>query len=331
MEGKYIEPSVAGAPTSGGAEILPTGRNFYGMDPRALPTQSAWEVGKQLADQAIQRFMQEEGRYPESIGLILWAGANMRSQGQCIAEFLYLLGVRPVWQKGSLKVIDLEVIPLDELKRPRIDVTGRISGFFRDSMPGVARWMDHAVHLVADLEENPEENYIRKHVLEDTEKLTSEGIEEVVAKKQAMYRIFGDPPGAYGTGVAALLESKEWESVHDLANVYVRFSGNAYTESGENEYAPEIFKMRMQGLDITIKNEDNREATLLSSDDFNAYHGGMIAAVRSIKGEAPKSYSGDSSDRSKVKLRSLDEEVRRACSGRSIKSEIYRRHEKTRL
>lgn len=318
LDGEYIEPSAAGAPTSGGADLLPTGRNFYGLDPRVLPTPVAWEIGRKMGDEVIARYIAEEGRYPECVGIVLWAGANMRSHGQCIAEFLYLMGLRPVWQRGSMKVIDVEIIPIQELKRPRIDVTGRISGMFRDSLPAAIAWLDKAVAMVADLEESPDINYVRKHVLEDAAALAAQGMDKATAWEQASYRIFGDPPGAYGAGVGELLESKNWTTIDDLANVYIRFSGHAYGAKGQGAYLPELFKKRMAGLDITIKNEDNRECHMLSSDDFNAYHGGMIATVRSLRGTAPRSYCGDSSDRHKVLMRSLQEEVKRLFRGEAI-------------
>ncbi len=318
LDGGYVEPGPGGAPTSGMADILPTGRNFYSIDPRTLPTPAAWEIGKTMADDLIERFIVEEGRYPESIGIVLWATSNMRSHGQCIAQFLSLLGVRPVWQKGSLRVVDLEVIALDELQRPRIDVTGRISGLFRDSMPMAAAWLDKAVELVSALDESLELNYIKKHIEADAQELEESGLDPQTAREQAGWRIFGDPPGTYGAGVGAVLEAKNWETVDDLAKVYVRWGGHVYSGNGRGAYMPELFSRRMAGIDVTVQNLDNREISMLNSDDYNAYHGGMVAAVRSIKGSAPRSYCGDSSDRKKVMMRSLQEEVKRLFRGEAM-------------
>ena len=316
LAGGYIEPSPAGAPSSGGADLLPTGRNFYGVDPRLLPTPAAWELGKRLGDEVVSQYIADEGRYPEACGIVLWAGANMRSHGQCVAEFLYLMGVRPVWQRPSQRVVGLEVIPLEELKRPRIDVTGRISGLFRDSMPNAIHWLDEAVKIVSALEEADEDNYVRKHVKADAAWLEGEGQTAETAWQKASYRIFGDPPGAYGAGVGALLESKAWETIDDIAAVYTRWSGTAYGgDALPGDYEPEIFRRRMGALDVTIKNEDNRETNMFSSDDYNAYHGGMIATVRSISGKAPHSYSGDSTDRKRVKVRTVQEEAKRVFRG----------------
>lgn len=318
LEGYYVEPGPSGAPTSGMADVLPTGRNFYGVDPRALPTPAAWEIGKKMGDEVIERYIAEEGRYPESVGIVIWATSNERTHGQCVAEFLYLLGVRPIWQRGSQRVVDLEVIPISELKRPRIDVTARISGLFRDSMPMVVNLMDKAVELVANLDESPEINYVRKHVLEDVQKLKEEGMESEQAWVQASYRIFGDPPGTYGAGISDLLEAKNWETIDDLARVYVRWGGHAYGAKARGVFLPELFRRRIASLDVTIQNEDNREISMLNSDDYNAYHGGMIAAVRSLKGQAPRSYCGDSSDRNKVITRSVQEEIKRLFRGEAI-------------
>lgn len=315
LDGGFVEPGPAGAPTSGCSDILPTGRNFYGIDPNTLPSKAAWEIGKTLGDEVIARFVKEEGRYPETVGIVLWSGSNMRSHGQCVAEFLYLMGVRPIWQSGSMRVAGLEIIPLAQLKRPRIDVTARISGLFRDTLPSAVLWMDKAVRMVADLPEELSQNYIKKHVVEDKVLLAESGETD---DEQVYFRVFGCPPGSYGAGVGAMLEAKNWESVDDLAAVYVRWGAHAYGEKETGSFVPENFKRRLQTIDVTVKNEDNREVHMMNSDDFNAYHGGMIAAVRSLKGSAPRSYCGDSSDRAHVVLRSLDEEVKRLFRGETM-------------
>lgn len=310
LAGRYIEPGPAGAPTSGMADVLPTGRNFYGVDPRALPSPLAWEIGKRLGDALLERFIADEGRHPESIGMIFWSGNNMRTRGQCIAEFLYLMGVQPVWQKGSGRVTGLTVIPLAELGRPRIDVTARVSGMFRDSMPPAMYLLDLAVELIADLDEPLEMNFVRKHVLAEQALLQSQGMEEADAKEQSHYRVFSCQPGTYGAGVGVLLENKNWQTVNDIGQVYITWSAYAYTRKVQGRFVPENFSRRLAGVDATVKNEDNYEVNMLDSDDFNAFHGGMIAAVRSVKGKAPRSYCGDSSDASRIALRSLEEETK---------------------
>ncbi|MDO5101255.1 MAG: cobaltochelatase subunit CobN, partial [Eubacteriales bacterium] len=311
LNGQYVDPCPSGAPTSGGADLLPTGRNFYSVDPRTLPTKVAWRIGQEMAENVIRQFIEEEGRYPESVGIILWATSNLRNHGTCVAEFLALMGMRPVWQEGiSQRVIGLEVIPLHELKRPRVDVTGRISGLFRDSMPASVTWLDDAVKMVVDLDEPLDQNFVKKHVLEEKETLEAEGVDPVKALRMASLRIFGDPPGAHGAGVNAVLEAKNWENVDDIAAVYTRWGGHAYGEDMEGTYLPEQFKKRMSQIDITVQNVDHRESSMLSSDDYNSYRGGMVAAVRSYKGSMPRNYVNDSSDKSKLQLRTLEEELK---------------------
>lgn len=242
----------------------------------------------------------------------------MRNHGQCVAEFLYLMGLRPVWQPGSQRVVDLEVIPLEELQRPRVDVTGRITGLFRDSMPGSVIWLDDAAQRIASLDEPTELNFVRKHVLEEAGELEKSGLDKQAAWRQASYRVFGDPPGAHGAGTGAVLEAKNWETIDDIAAVYTRWCAHAYGKGSEGTYMPEVFKKRMAQIDITVQNVDHRESSMLSGDDYNNYRGGMIAAVRSCKGSMPRNYVSDSSDRSKVQLRSLTEELKRWFRGEAM-------------
>ena len=311
LSARYIRSGVSGSPHAGGVSLLPAGVNFYGIDPRRLPTKTAWEVGKELADQVISQYIESEGRYPESVGMVFWSGANMRSHGQCIAEFLYLMGIRPIWEPGSLYVKRMEPIPLSELKRPRIDVTARISGLFRDTMPSVVSLLDRAVQLAASLMESDEDNYVRKHISKDSQAMEEKGISKEEAWREAAYRIFGDAPGTYGAGVAALLEEKNWDSLDDLANVFIRWGGHAYGAKSNGDYKPDLFRERLAHMDVTIKNEDNHETNMMSSDDYNAYHGGLIAAVRSCSGKKPHSYEGDSTDRSRIKVRTVEDVAKR--------------------
>lgn len=318
--GHYIEPGPGGAATSGRSDVLPSGRNFFGVDERMLPTKVAYELGATLAEQVITDFIKEEGHYPQSVGIVLWAGSNTRSHGQCLGQFMNLMGVRPIWQGGGGRVIGVEAIPLHELKRPRIDVTGRISGLIRDMMPNALKWLDKAVTLVASLDESEEDNFIKKHINEDVSWLISEGEDEKAAYQKARFRLFGDPPGGYGAGVGQLIEQKNWQSIDDLADVYVAWGGYCYGEGSKTVSGLDkrLFRRRLSTMEVTIKNEDNRECHMLSSDDYNAYHGGLIAAVRSVSGKAPRSYVGDSSDREQVKTRDLKTEVNRLVRGETL-------------
>lgn len=312
LQGTYVEPGPGGAPSSGQVDVLPTGRNFYGLDERALPTKIAYQLGIDLADQVIADYILNEQRYPETVGIILWASSNSRSHGQCLGEFLYLLGVRPKWQSNG-RISGLEVIPLEELQRPRIDVMGRISGLIRDMMPTAISWLDKAVELVADLDEPLEDNYVKKHIHDDVDWLVEQGEDPLLATKKARLRIFGDPPQAYGTGVGALIEGKNWESLSDIAQVYSKWSNFHLHKDVPQDMR--LFQRRLTTMDVTIKNEDNRETHILSADDYYSYHGGLIAAVRTAKGSAPRAYVGDSTDRSRVVMRSLSDEFRRVVQG----------------
>ncbi len=318
LSGKYVAPGPSGSPSAGGVDLLPSGRNFYGVDPRALPSQAGWMAGKKLGDRMIEKYITDEGKYPENIGMVLWSGPNMRSSGQDIAEFLYLLGVKPVWQKGSLRVTDLEIIPLDELKRPRIDVTARISGLFRDTLPHLAELMDKAVLMAAKLDESDDDNFVRKHIREDSEALQADGASADDAWRNAAFRVFGDAPGTYGSGINVVLDAKNWESEKDLADVYVRWGGHVFGGGQRGVYQPELFKKRLAQMELTVKNEENHDMNILSSDDYNGFHGGMIAAVKSFGQKTPVSYVGDSANRGAPKIRTVAEEMKRVVRTESL-------------
>jgi cobaltochelatase CobN len=292
------------------ADILPTGRNFYSIDPRVVPSYAAWDVGVDLGDALLERYLQEEGKYPESLGIVIWATDTMKTKGDDIAEILYLMGVKPVWEETSGRVTGLESIPLEKLKRPRIDVTVRISGLFRDAFPNVVNLIDEAVELVASLKENPEQNYIAKHVTAETKEKITNGVDTERARDEALYRIFGDRPGAHGSGVAEAIDSKNWKDQKDLSDIYVIWGSYAYGRKTYGVSVPEQFKLRLSKIDVTVKNQDSREYDILDSDDWYDAHGGMITAVRALKGEAPRSFCGDSSDPDRVKVRSTDEETK---------------------
>ena len=318
LSGKYVPPGPSGSPSAGGVDLLPSGRNFYGVDPRALPSQAGWMAGKKLGDRMIEKYITDEGKYPENIGMVLWSGPNMRSSGQDIAEFLYLLGIKPVWQKGSLRVTDLEVIPLEELKRPRIDVTARISGLFRDTLPHLAELMDKAVLMAAKLDESDDDNFVRKHIREDSKALQADGASADDAWRSAAFRVFGDAPGTYGSGINVVLDAKNWESEKDLADVYVRWGGHVFGGGQRGVYQPELFRKRLAQMELTVKNEENHDMNILSSDDYNGFHGGMIAAVKSFGQKTPVSYVGDSANRGAPKIRTVAEEMKRVVRTESL-------------
>jgi cobaltochelatase CobN len=317
LSGRFVAPGPSGAPTRGQADILPTGRNFFSVDPRMIPSQGAWEVGKALGDALLKRYWQEEGRYPENVGIIVWGSPVMRSKGDDIAEILYLLGLKPVWQANGI-VSGLEIIPTAELGHPRIDVTPRISGFFRDAFPNLVDLIDEAVRMAAALQEPPESNFIRRHVVADQAMYRDEGLSEDETWRMATFRIFGCPPGTYGAGVKELVESKAWQTRQDLAENYIRYSAHAYGQGSYGEQRPQVFRQMLSRMDVTLKNEDTREYDMYSCTDFYNYYGGLIAAAATVRGAMPFAMVGDSSDPRRVVLRTTQEETRHVLRSRLL-------------
>ena len=327
LEGRFIPPGPSGAPTRGMANILPTGRNFYSVDPKTIPSPAAWETGQSLAANLLEKYITEEGSFPEMVGLVVWGTSAMRTHGDDIAQILSLLGVRPVWQAESRRVVGLEVIPLEELGRPRTDVTVRISGFFRDAFPNLINLLDQAFELVASLDESPEDNLVVKHLNQDLNPSppASQGEPEEASRNEAgatrsasLYRIFGSKPGTYGAGILPVIEERNWETVNDLAEVYAAWGGYAYTQQEHGVNARQEFRRRFSQIVVAAKNQDNREHDIFDSDDYMQYHGGMIATVRALTGRNPRQFFGDSADPSRSKVRDLADEARRVFRTRVV-------------
>jgi cobaltochelatase CobN len=316
LEGKYVPAGPAGAPTRGMAHILPTGRNFYAVDPRALPSQAAWRVGQQLAREAIERFRKEEGVYPEMMGLSVWGTSQMRTHGDDIAEAFALLGVEPVWNAQSRRLEGVALLPLEKLGRPRVDVTLRISGFFRDAFPHLIDLFDQAVSLVIEEDEPLDQNFPRKHYLADLEKHRDLPAEE--AETQARYRMFGAKPGAYGAGILPLIETGNWKGDEDFARAFLAWGGYAYSKDADGVDARPVFAERLKSVQVALHNQDNREHDIFDSDDYFQFHGGMVASIRALTGAQPKAYFGDSSRPDAVQVRDLKEEALRVYRSRVI-------------
>jgi cobaltochelatase CobN len=372
LHGRFVPPGPSGAPTRGRVDVLPTGRNFYSLDIRAIPTPTAWQVGWSAANALVERHRQRTGSYPESIALVVWGTSNMRTGGDDIAEILALLGVRPRWDEDSRRIVGIEPIPLVELARPRIDVTVRMSGLFRDAFPNLIRLLNEAVALVANLQEPLDRNFVKAHIARDTaflsrgsrienreSKIEDEGsknqsrererpeispfasqsipdpqslmpVEE--AARLAGLRVFGSKPGAYGAGLLPLIDNRNWHSSEDLAEVYLAWSSYAYTGKNEtcevsetSEVFPgdgheerEAFRLRLAHTDVVAQNQDNREHDIFDSDDYFQFHGGLIAAVRAIAGQAPAAYLSDTSRIQDVRARTLHEEACRVFRSRVV-------------
>jgi len=316
MEGRFVPPGPSGAPTRGNAAILPTGRNFYSVDPGAMPSRSSWEIGQTLGKQLLQRYIQDEGRYPESVSILVYATEAMRTYGDDIAEIFYLLGVRPVWLGNTDRVVGIEVIPMNELGRPRIDVTLRITGLFRDAFPNLIERVEDAVNLVASLDEPEDINFIKKHVNEEVAELVKQGVNLEQAYEYSLIRIFGDAPGAYGAGVSNVVESKKWNDVTDLGKVYTTWGCHAYGKKLHGEKFPEVFALRMKKTNVAVKNESTREFDMLDSDDFYNYFGGMVAAITTHSGVQKPAYVPSTSDQDHIETLSLHEEASRVMRAR---------------
>ncbi|SUD48753.1 Aerobic cobaltochelatase subunit CobN [Nocardia otitidiscaviarum] len=321
LSGGFIPAGPSGSPLRGLINVLPTGRNFYSVDPKAVPSRLAWETGQAMADSLLERYLADHGEYPRSVGLSVWGTSAMRTAGDDIAEVLALLGVRPVWDEASRRVTTLEPIALDELGRPRIDVTVRISGFFRDAFPHVLALLDDAVRLVAGLDESAESNYVRAHAQSD---LAAHGDE-----RRATTRIFGSKPGTYGAGLLQLIDSKSWRTDDDLAQVYTTWGGYAYGRDLDGAPASDDMRSAYRRIAVAAKNTDTREHDIADSDDYFQYHGGMVAAVRALTGKNPEAYIGDSTRPDSVRTRTLSEETTRVFRARVVNPrwlDAMRRH-----
>ncbi|MFP5282352.1 MAG: cobaltochelatase subunit CobN, partial [Actinomycetes bacterium] len=310
LDGGYVPAGPSGSPLRGLVNVLPTGRNFYSVDPKAIPSRLAYQTGQAMAESLLARHLADTGAYPRSVGLSVWGTSAMRTSGDDIAEVLALLGVVPTWDEQSRRVVGLEPISPAELGRPRVDVTVRISGFFRDAFPHVVAMLDDAVRLVGDLEEPHEQNFVRAHREAD---LAAHGDE-----RRARTRIFGSKPGSYGAGILPLMEAGNWRTDADLAEVYTAWGGFAYGRDLDGAPARADMEANYRRISVAAKNIDIRESDILDSDDYFQYHGGMIATVRALTGADPRAYVGDSSTPDAVRTRTLTEETARVFRARVV-------------
>ncbi len=319
LEGRFVDPGPSGAPTRGRLDTLPTGRNFFSVDSRSIPTVAAWAIGQRSAQALIERHLQEFGDYPGQMGLSVWGTATMRTGGDDIAQAFALMGVKPVWAPGSQRVVDFEIVPAMLLGRPRIDVMLRVSGFFRDAFPNVMRIFDAAVLALSTYEDPGGLNVIRDHIDARTAELRHCGREDEQARREASYRVFGSRPGAYGAGLQGLIDERCWHDRADLADAYLNWGGYAYGRNAEDgDPAREAFADRLSRLDAVIHNQDNREHDILDSDDYYQFQGGMANAVRTLSGNMPHVYHNDHSNPARPRVRTLKEELNRVIRSRVL-------------
>lgn len=317
ISGRFVPPGPSGAPTRGRPDVLPTGRNFFSTDSRAVPTPAAWELGRKSAELLITRFTQDHGEWPTSFGLTAWGTSNMRTGGDDIAQALALIGVKPLWDMASRRVTGYEIVPLAKLGRPRVDVTLRISGFFRDAFPEQIALFDKAVRAVGALDEEAEDNPIAARMKAEETRLIADGVDEETARRRAAYRVFGAKPGAYGAGLQALMDENGWTGRDDLAQAWLVWGGYAYGAGEEGQAARGLLEERLRTVEAVVQNQDNREHDLLDSDDYYQFEGGMAASIENLTGAMPTLYHNDHSRPEKPVIRTLEEELSRVVRGRA--------------
>ncbi|MFM2404229.1 MAG: cobaltochelatase, CobN subunit [Pseudomonadota bacterium] len=332
LGGRFVAPGPSGAPSRGRPDVLPTGRNFYAVDTRAVPTPTAWATGLAAAERLIERHLQDHGRMPDAVGLSVWGTSTMRSGGEDIAQALALLGVRPRWADGSGRVVDVELLPMDVQGRARVDVTLRVSGFFRDAFPGLIDLFDTAVRAVAAVpveDEDDDVNPVRVRVQREAADARARGLDAAEAERQAAWRIFGPRPGGYGAGLQAVLGSRQWRDRADLAEAWLRDGAWAYGQDAHGRSARASLERRMATLDAVAHNQDNREHDILDSDAYHQFLGGMAVAVEQMAGRPAALYHGDLSVPGAPRVRPLREEIARVVRARAVNPkwlEGMRRH-----
>ncbi|MBC2885838.1 cobaltochelatase subunit CobN [Ochrobactrum sp. CM-21-5] len=318
LAGRFVSPGPSGAPTRGRPDVLPTGRNFFSIDSRAVPTPAAWELGRRSAELLVTRYVQDHGEWPTSFGLTAWGTSNMRTGGDDIAQALALIGVKPVWDMASRRVTGYEIVPIAKLGRPRVDVTLRISGFFRDAFPEQIALFDKAVRAVGALNEDAEDNPVAARMNAEGARLVQEGADEKTANRKAGYRVFGSKPGAYGAGLQALIDENGWAGRNDLAEAWLVWGGYAYGAGEDGQAERGLLEERLRSVEAVVQNQDNREHDLLDSDDYYQFEGGMAATVENLTGAMPAVYHNDHSRPERPVIRTLDEELSRVVRGRAV-------------
>lgn len=318
LAGEHVPPGPSGAPTRGRLDALPTGRNFYSVDVRAVPTRAAWALGARAATALVRRYTQDHGDYPRCIALSVWGTSTMRTGGDDVAQALALLGARPVWCPDTGRVTDVELVPANLLGRPRVDVVLRISGLFRDAFPELIRLIDAAVRAIAELDEPAELNPLRAQVARDEAALIEDGAAPEDARRRARWRVFGSKPGAYGAGLQGLIDGRNWRERGDLARAYLAWSSFAYGRDAHGSGAGDDLRARLGCVQAVVHNQDNREHDILDSDDYYQFHGGLAAAVEAARGTEVALYHGDHANPEAPRVRALREELARVIRSRVV-------------
>lgn len=314
LSGRFVPPGASGSPTRGRPDTLPTGRNFYSIDPRVLPTPSAWRCGKLLADRLLERHFQEHGESLRKAALVIWGTSNMRTGGDDIAQALWLWGCEPVWEETSGRLVDVTIIPASVLSRPRVDLTIRISGLFRDAFGETARLLATVPQRLAALDESEEANPIRASVL----KSMSDGASHEATVRCAALRVFSPASGNYGAGVLQLMQSGNWLSRSDVAEVFLKWGHHAIAPDGQLIPAEHILRNELTHTEAVIQNQDNRDHDILDSDDYFQFQGGLAATIETLRGKEVPVYHGDSSKPHSPVMRTLSEELAKVIHSRVL-------------
>ncbi|MBN9314844.1 MAG: cobaltochelatase subunit CobN [Devosia sp.] len=318
LDGRFIAPGPSGAPSRGRLDVLPTGRNFYSVDNRAVPTPTAWELGRKSAENLLLRHFQDHGTPLRSLALSVWGTANMRTGGDDIAQALAFIGARPSWDPGSFRISGYEIIPLAKLGRPRVDVTLRISGFFRDAFPQQIALFDKAIRAIGALDEPEDDNPIAARMRTDALELMKSGAGDRDAALKAGHRIFGSKPGAYGAGLQGLIDSGSWETGANLAEAFLNWGQYAYGANAAGTPERDRFVARLTNSDAIVHNQDNREHDLLDSDDYYQFEGGLAVTAEALSGRKPAAYHNDHSRPERPVARTLEEEIARVMRSRVV-------------
>ena len=308
LEGRFVPPGSSGAPTRGRLDVLPTGRNFHSLDSRSLPRRTAWELGFKSASMLVDRYLQDHGEWPTVMAVTAWGTANMRTGGDDIAQALALIGVMPQWDDTSGRVVGYEIMPAEVLGRPRVDVTLRVSGLFRDAFPAQMDLFASASRSVMELDEPPDQNPARAAWLKDSPSMGAEA---------AAFRVFGSMPGAYGAGLQALIDEGIWDERSDFARSYIEWGHYAYGSGADGQAERKAFSTRLARVEAVVQNQDNREHDILDSDDYYQFEGGMAAAVEFLRGERPSMYHNDHSRPERPVIRTLQSEIGRVVRARA--------------
>lgn len=316
LDGGVVSPGPAGAPTRGRVDVLPTGRNFYALDPRIIPTPLAWNCGRALAEALLRRHFQDHGEPLQRLALVVWGTSNMRTGGDDLAQALWLWGCEPVWEESSGRVVDFRIVPAGVLGRPRVDVTLRVSGLFRDAFGETVRLLAAIPKRLAALDEPGELNPIRAAWLADREILLQRGASEQAAERTAALRVFTSAPGCYGSGLLPLLDAGNWRSIDDIAKVFIRWGHHGIGADGRISAEPDALRSRLMHAQAVAQNQDNREHDILDSDDYFQFQGGLHATITALCGRAPANYHGDSSVPESPRIRALEEELVRVLHSR---------------